>query len=178
MLRRGYLNCFLSLGFALAVGLYVYRPSTLVGLVMLLFFLGFGINFLWNMLRPLGTESERGTLLLLTLGFALIAFFCAPRVGAYARDAYFRSHLPELNQFVAGVVPQEGWQPAPVFPAPYHAHREAGDFLVVEFAWGGGFPARHTFLTYVEDERALPSQEATGATALAKIADHWFYLDD
>ena len=178
MLRRGYLNCFLSLGFALAVGLYVYRPSTVVGVVMLLFFVAFGINFLWNMLRPLGSESERGTLLLLTLGFALIAFFCAPRVGAYARDAYFRSHLPELNQFVAGVIPQESWQPAPVFPALYRAHHEAGDLLMVEFAWGGGFPVRHTFLTYVEDDRVLPSREAAGAAVLAKIAEHWFYLED
>jgi hypothetical protein len=139
------------------LGIMVFIPSSIVA-GFLVVFRGGGKGFQ----RIDGTVLRERMVAYLCLAGSFLGIACGPGVGMSLRTAYWMLHMPEMNRVAARVFEtnrSEVWRGVRV---DKHPLGEGG----VLFWWGGGFPARHSVLAWMPNDKDLEER-------LEKIRQHW-----
>lgn len=170
-----YIAC---IAFALINAAFAFQENLLFQLLFAVSLLGLGVAGILSIVHLKRTWSQVRWRALLPGGFYLFVLISSGAAGLSARDAYFRSIIPELENQIQtyetdGEFPETDWKGYGISPDTL----ASGD-IVVTFWWGGGFPVKHTALVYCATDEPLEYFRAGGWNKGYALEEDWYVVKD
>lgn len=162
-----------------AVGaLFAFQENPLLQLLFMLLLLGLLVSFVLSVVHSFRFWPQLRWRALLPFAACVLVFLGATEAGRVARDIYFRTQIPRLEDAVrayrsSGQWPEVSWHGYGVVPSKFGEKDTA-----VLFWWGGGFPVKHTALVYYSADDPKSYFREGGWRRGYPVKDHWWVVKD
>jgi hypothetical protein len=189
-----FLNLFFVLTVVFISAAFAYRPTTTFQFASMLLLLYFVILAVLNLISVPKYRHKYKSKALIPLGLSILSVpaMWVSNLGGHAIRSYvFKTRLPQYENAVQLLTEQINDEPISLsgteIPEQYRhlaytifALKYGPDAFTVEFAYGQGFPVKHSAYVYVSDPD-LPDKELDFRRRWPRryrVSDHWFRVGD
>lgn len=166
------------ISWAVISALFAFQENPILQLLLMMLFLGLLFAFTLSIICFFRMWPQGRLRAIIPFCLCLAVLLIPGRLAISARDAYFRSIIPDLESAVeeyktTGEMPETGRKGYGVTPEI----TEDGDVFVT-FWWGGGFPVRHRVLMYCETDDPYDYFKDRGWYRGDSLSEQWWVLGD